>query len=159
MKRQATNWEKIFANHKKGFPCGSAGKESTCNAGDLSSIPGLGRSPGEGNGYPLQYSGLENSMVCIVHGVAKSQSQLHDFHFQYLQKDLYLENMPMDNIFTPSSYREFLGTDIVLNAVWHLILTTLCVRKYLPHFTKGKINLGKVCLDYSFSFIATQDRQ
>ena len=43
-----------------GFPCGSAGKESACNAGDLGSIPGLGRSPGEGKGYPLQYSGLEN---------------------------------------------------------------------------------------------------
>ena len=56
-------------------------------------------------------------MVCIVHGVSKSQSQLRDFYFQYLQKDLYLENMPMDNIFTPSSYRDFLGTDIVLNAV------------------------------------------
>ena len=42
--------------------CGSAGKEATCNAGDLGLIPGLGRSPGEGNGYPLQYSGLENSM-------------------------------------------------------------------------------------------------
>ena len=50
-----------------GFPCGSASKESTCNAGDLGSIPGLGRSPGEGNGYPLQYSGLENS----VHGGLK----------------------------------------------------------------------------------------
>ena len=50
-----------------GFPCGSAGKESTCNAGDLSLIPGLGRSPGKGKGYPLQYSGLENSMDYIVH--------------------------------------------------------------------------------------------
>ena len=57
-----------------GFPGGSAGKESTCNVGDLSSIPGLGRSPGEGNGYPLQYSGLENSMNCIVHGVTKTQT-------------------------------------------------------------------------------------
>ena len=46
----------------KGFPCGSVGKESTCSVGDLGSIPGLGRSPGEGKGYPLQYSGLENSM-------------------------------------------------------------------------------------------------
>ena len=46
-----------------GFPCGSAGKESACNAGDLGSIPGLGRSPGEGKGYPLQYSCLENSMA------------------------------------------------------------------------------------------------
>ena len=50
------------------LPCGSAGKESTCNVGDLGLIPGLGRFPGEGNVYPLQYPGLENSMVCIVHG-------------------------------------------------------------------------------------------
>ena len=65
-----------------GFPCGSAGKESTCNAGDLGSVPGLGRSHGEGKVYPLQYSGLENSMGYIVHGVAKSQTQLSTFHFQ-----------------------------------------------------------------------------
>ena len=57
-----------------GFPCGSAGKESACNVGDLGSVPGLGRSPGEGKGYPLQYSGLKNSMDYIVHGVAKSQT-------------------------------------------------------------------------------------
>ena len=57
-----------------GFPGGSAGKESSCNVGDLGFIPGLGRSHGEGNSYPLQYSGLENSMDCIVHGVAKSQT-------------------------------------------------------------------------------------
>ena len=48
------------------------------------SIPGLGRSPGEGKDYPLQYSGLENSMDCIVHGVPKSQTQLRDFHFTSL---------------------------------------------------------------------------
>ena len=64
----------------KGFPCGSAGKESSCNAGDLGSIPGLGRSPGEGRGYPLQYSGLENSMDCVVHGVAKSRTRPSDSH-------------------------------------------------------------------------------
>ena len=58
----------------RGFPCGSSGKEFTCNAGDLGSIPRLGRSAGEGKGYPLQYSGLENSMDCTVHGVAKSQT-------------------------------------------------------------------------------------
>ena len=63
-----------------GFPSGSAGKEFACNAGDLGSIPGLGRSPGEGKGYPLQYSGLENSMDYTVHGVAKSQARLRDFH-------------------------------------------------------------------------------
>ena len=56
-----------------GFPYGSAGKESACNAGDLVSIPGLGRSPGEGKGYPLQYSCLENSMDCIVSGVVKQR--------------------------------------------------------------------------------------
>ena len=65
-----------------GFPCGSAGKESACNVGDLGLIPGLGRSPGEGKGYPLQYSGLENSMGNIVHGVTKSWTWLGDFHFQ-----------------------------------------------------------------------------
>ena len=54
-----------------GFPDSSAGKESACNVGDPSLIPGLGRSAGEGVGYPLQYSGLENSMDCMVHGVAK----------------------------------------------------------------------------------------
>ena len=55
-----------------GFPCGLAGKESSCNAEDLGLIPGLGRSPGEGKGYPLHYSGLENSMDCTVNGVTKS---------------------------------------------------------------------------------------
>ena len=56
----------------KGFPGDSAGKDSACNAGDLGLIPGLGRSPGAGNGYPLQHSGLENSMDFIAHGVTRS---------------------------------------------------------------------------------------
>ena len=59
------------------FPC----RESACNAGDLGSIPGLGRYPGKGKGYPLQYSGLENSMDYIVHGVAKSRTRLSGFPF------------------------------------------------------------------------------
>ena len=67
-----------------GFPGDKAGKESSCSVGDLGSIPGLGKFPGEGIGYPLQYSGLENSMDCIVHGVAKSQTQLSDFHFIFI---------------------------------------------------------------------------
>ena len=71
-------WEELVF---LGFPGGSADKESACNAGVLGSIPGLGRSPGEGNGYPLQYPGLEKSMDCIVHGVAKSMTQLSDFPF------------------------------------------------------------------------------
>ena len=67
------------------FPCGSVGKESTCNVGHLGSIPGSGRSPGEGNSYPLQYSFLENSMdrgLCraIVHGIAKSQTKHLSLH-------------------------------------------------------------------------------
>ena len=72
-----------------GFPCGSAGKEFTCNVGDLGSIPGLdpwvGKIPGEGIGYPLQYSGLENSMDCIVCAVAKNRTRLSDFHVTSLQ--------------------------------------------------------------------------
>ena len=64
----------------QGFPDSSVGKESACNAGDPGLIPGLGRSPGEGKGYPLQYSGLENSMDCIVPGVAKSWTWPSDFH-------------------------------------------------------------------------------
>ena len=66
-----------------GFPFGSAGKESTCNVRDLGLIHGLGRSLGEGKRYPLQYSGLEISMNCIVHGVAKSWTLLSDFHFHF----------------------------------------------------------------------------
>ena len=77
----------IYLPYTKDFPHGSAGKESTYNAGDLGSIPGLGRSPEEGNGYPLQYSGLENSMDCIIHRVTKSQTWLRDFHFHPIPKN------------------------------------------------------------------------
>ena len=66
-----------------GFPGGSDGKESSCNVGDLGLVPGLGRSPGEGKGYPFQYSGLENSMDCIIQGVARSWTQQQLLlHFQ-----------------------------------------------------------------------------
>ena len=73
----------------EGFPCGSAAKEFACSAGDLDSIPGLGRSLGEGKGYPRQYSGLENSMDCIVHRVTKSWTRLSDnvtFYFKCFSK-------------------------------------------------------------------------
>ena len=79
------------------FPGNSDGKESACNAGDLGSIPGLGRSPGEGDGTPLQYSCLENPMDggawwAAVHGVPKSQTRLSDFtftfHFHVLEKEM-----------------------------------------------------------------------
>ena len=73
-----------------GFPGGSVGKESVCNEGDLGWIPGLGRSPGEGNGNPLQYSCLENPMErgawwATVHEVTKSRTRLNDFHFSKLR--------------------------------------------------------------------------
>ena len=78
--------KKAMATHSSilGLPGGSDGKESACIAGDLGSIPGLGRSPGEGNGKPLQYSCLENPMDggawwATVHGVAKIRTRLSDF--------------------------------------------------------------------------------
>ena len=80
-----------------GFPHSSVGKESACNAGDPSLIPGSGRSPGEGNGNPLQYSCLENPVDggawwAAVHGVAKSRTQLSNFpftfHFHALEKEM-----------------------------------------------------------------------
>ena len=70
-----------------GFPDSSVGKESACSVGDPSLIPGLGRSPGEGKGYPLQYSGLENPMDCVVHGVTKSWTQLSNFYNHYSQEN------------------------------------------------------------------------
>ena len=80
-----------------GFPGSSAGKESTCNAGDLGSIPGLGRSSGGGHGNPLQYSYLENPMEggtwkAVVHGVAEGRTRLSNFtltfHFHALEKEM-----------------------------------------------------------------------
>ena len=75
----------MLSRFAMGFPDSSVGKEFACNARDLGSIPGLGRSPGEGKGYSLQYSGLENHMDCIVHGIANSWTRLSDFHFTSLQ--------------------------------------------------------------------------
>ena len=78
--------EKGYSTHSSilGLPLGgSDGKESSCSAGDLGSIPGLERSPGEGNGYLLQYSGLENATDCTVHGVSKSRTRLG--YFQCLE--------------------------------------------------------------------------
>ena len=86
----------------QGFPGGSDSKESTCNAGDTGSVHGLGRSPGEGNGKPLQYSGLENPMDrgawgVRVHGVAKSWTRLSDFHmYQAQEHSLQFQTFPTD---------------------------------------------------------------
>ena len=80
------DWEWL-ALKMEGFPDSSVGKESACNVGDLGSIPGLGKSPVEGKGYPLQYSGLENSMDYIVHGVTKNRTQQTDFHYHFHFED------------------------------------------------------------------------
>ena len=88
-------------SHIMGFPCGLAGKESACNAGDLGSIAGLGRSPGGGKGYPLQYFGLENSMDCKVNWVAKSQTQMSDFH---------LLTQTMDTVQPPGTFHAKMGS-------------------------------------------------
>ena len=78
-----------------GLPCGSAGKESVCSVGDHGSIPRLGKSPGEGKSYPLQYSGLESIILdYIVHGVAKSWTQMSDLHLFSLLYLLLLGVLP-----------------------------------------------------------------
>ena len=82
-RRSTWRGDRLLTPVFSGFPCGSAGK-FTCNVGGLGLIPGLGRSPGQGESYPLQYSGLENFMDYIIHGVAKSRTQLSDFHFNIL---------------------------------------------------------------------------
>ena len=88
-----------------GFPGGSDSKESTCNAGDHGSIPGLGRSPGEANGYPLQYSCLEKSMYrgswkATVRGVTKSRTHLNDFQISALVSLVRLVASHFGNLFT-----------------------------------------------------------
>ena len=95
-----------------GFPCGSAGKESACNAGDLGLIPRWERFSGEGSGYPLQHSGLENSMGCVVHGVAKSQTGLSDFH-SLIYKQIRI-------LYSPSNFKNIrLHFFILLLFIWY----------------------------------------
>ena len=85
MQHKFLSWVNYYHSHNYwSFPCGSAGKESAYNVGDLGLIPGLERSPGEGKGYPFQYSGLENSMDHTVHGVTKRRTRRNSFHFPQL---------------------------------------------------------------------------
>ena len=81
------------------FPDSLVGKESPCNAGDHGSIAGLGRYREEGKGYPLQYSGLENSMDCIVHEVAKSRILLSNLHFTWNCHNIVNWLYPIQNVF------------------------------------------------------------
>ena len=80
---QVRHWWSKNLSHLSNIPCGSASKESTYNVEDQDSITWLGRPPREGKGYPLQYSGLENSTDCTVHGVTKSQTRLSNSHFHF----------------------------------------------------------------------------
>ena len=113
-----------------GFPDSSVGKESTCNAGDPGLISGLGRSPGEGIGYPLQYSGLENSMDCIVHGVTKSQTWPSNFHFSLLFPECqalgkwshHLGYLGHEGLFLYSSSMYY----------WHLLLISSASVRFMP---------------------------
>ena len=124
-----------------GFPCSSAGKESTCNAGDLGSIPVLGRSPGEGSSYPLQYSGLENSMDCIVHGVSKSWTQLRDFHFHFTVVPLH------DVSFSSYCFQDFL---CLFQQFYYLL--GLCLECKLMFFIKTLGIFGPLFLQKKIFF-------
>ena len=121
-----------------GFPGGSAGKESACNVGDLGSMPGLGRSPREGYGYPLQYSGLKKSMNCIVHGVAKSWTWLSDFHFQAIYTILYILKIKKKFFWSCYVACGIYFPDQGLNLCplhWeHEVLTTVLLEKCLVFF-------------------------
>ena len=117
-----------------GFPCGSAGKESTCNTGDLDSFPKLGRSPGDGKGYPLQHAGLENSMDSRVHVVAKSRTQLSDIHFT----SLHIMN----------SYTRVLKSLVTFYCWYYLLLVKMVTVKFL--FYKITINIW---ISYSVSIL------
>ena len=117
------------------FLGGSDGKESTCNEGDLGSIPGMGRSPGEGNSYPLQYCGLENSMDCTVLGVAQSRIKLSDFHFHFTTKGkknynyfffFFFAVVRDDDVWTFHKFTQCFGrTQVFLNSDTQLFLLNI----------------------------------
>ena len=136
-----------------GLPGGSGGKESTCNAGNLGLIPGLGRSPGEGNGYPLQYSGLENFMDCIFHGVAKSQTRLSDFHFigytftclsnRHISGKVFLTQFEL--MFPPLWFHGLISISLT-----HYLISHLDLRIFIPLlFLKIWVCLTGMILPYS----------
>ena len=106
------------------FPGGSADKVYTCNVGDLGRFPGLGRYPGEDNGYPLQYSGLENCVKYSVRGVSKSQTLLSNFHFTWKSRPTYL-------------YSE--GLDVSFNIDLFILMVISLVRASILHWLNLKL--------------------
>ena len=136
-----------------GFPCGSAGKESAYNAGDLGLIPGLGRSSGEGNGYPLQYSGLENSMYCTVHGVTKSQTWLNNFHFKLNTQTLaeYSDGVRQSSLGIWCSSPIFtLRLLLIMDRPWAL---SLALSSPLTGWGNGPNPIPRNCLSDQFAFL------
>ena len=105
-----------------GFPDSSVAKKFTCNAGVPSSIPGWGRSPGEGKGYPLQDSSLGNSMGCLVYGVSKSQTQLTDFHFHFTSISIYFPSIFISKVcLYPKFWLNYYFVFIFLSLVQHCL--------------------------------------
>ena len=137
-----------------GFSGGSEGKEFACNAGDLGLIPGLGRSSGEGNGYPLQYSGLGNSMDRGVwqatgHGVTKSQIRLSNWHFPHKQHYLWTALYSLLNLFPPERNGDVIKQDGLFETeILALLLTSyISLDKLLEQLgsqleTDGILKLG-----------------
>ena len=121
-----------------GFPCGSAGKESACNAGDLGFIPGLGRSPGEGKGYLLQCSGLENPMDSIVHVVAKSRTCLRRLHSHLSFVDGQTEKL---NGCMVSSEGQVLGPRLVYMSSFSLFTFPQLCPNILSHRSQCNVSL------------------
>ena len=120
-------------------------EESVCNAGDLGSIPWLGRSSGEGKSYPLQNSGLENSVDCIVHGVAKSWTPLSDFHFHFL------------SLTTHRTCLRKLGIHVIyLNSLYYLLFILSPFYLILPLKQKNKlVSCSSMSLSKMLSFSVT----
>ena len=114
------------------FPGLRAHLRETCSARDLGSIPGLGRSPGEGKGYPLQYSGLENSTDCIVHWIAKSQTQMSDFHFTSLK----------EMVSRGSRGTVTLNSGLRVKIILHLASSISCEDSSLRLEARNKMNTG-----------------
>ena len=128
------------------FPDSSVIKEFACNAGDLRSIPGLGRSPGEGKGYPLRYSGLENSMDCIVHGVPKNWAWLRNFHFHFTFQKQYLMRSPKDPCKRRHSWSShashwFLNVSVLGTKITASTSYTFFSSLFLHYLSRNKITL------------------
>ena len=146
------------------FPGGSDSKESACNAGDPGSVPGLGRSPGEGNGYPLQYTCLENSMdrgasQATIHGVTKNRKWLSISHFHFTFKGKGECVWPVHGLLhgghplytlkgQHNSRMYFLGLPLQLKSIWSAVT-------YTTPYLKIRITVSLGCMDITGKFHQT----